>query len=461
MEKKIKDLSRRDFLKITGAGAAVTGATLAGCRPNNKVSAEGGALGEVPTDKMEYRTNRHTGDKVSLLGYGCMRWPMRKKADGTDEVDQDTVNELVDYAIAHGVNYFDTAPPYVRGWSETTSGIALKRHPRDKFYIATKLSNQRGARTFQDSRAMYEKSFKDLQVDYIDYYLLHNLGNVQAVKERFYENGMMDFLLKERQAGRIRNLGWSFHGDVAAFDYLLSQQDEGKVRWDFAMIQMNYYDWKYATGFNTPAEYLMAELEKRDIQAVVMEPLLGGRLARVNAQGLKLMKELHPGDSGAKWAFRYAGSHPNVLTVLSGMTYMEHLQENIRTYSPLEPINEQENRILEQVAEIMVNNDYIQCTECQYCMPCPYGIDIPGVFGHYNRIVSEDKRLKSSKDENYRRARREFLIGYDRSVPRLRQADHCNGCDKCRPNCPQRLDIPKEMLRVETYAEQLKQKLEF
>jgi len=461
------DLSRRDFLKAAGAGAGtmLAGSALAGCRLRGKNSPDG-VSGAGP-NKMTYRANHNTGDMVSLLGYGCMRWPLRQRADGNgEEVDQEAVNRLVDHAIANGVNYFDTAPGYVRGLSEEATGKALKRHPRDKFFVATKLSTQRdapGLRTFQGSKAMYEMSFSRLQVDYIDYYLLHFIGagGVPTLKERFYDNGMLNFLLKEREAGRIRNLGWSFHGDVAAFDYLLAEQDKGNVRWDFAMIQLNYVDWMHATGFNTNAEYLMAELAKRKIPPVVMEPLLGGRLARVNAQALKLMKGIHPADTAAKWAFRYAGSFPEVLTVLSGMTFIEHLRENIRTYSPLEPLNKQEHELLEQVTEILLDSNYVQCTECQYCMPCPYGIDIPGIFGHYNRIVSADKRLKSSKDENYRQARREFLIGYDRAVPKARQADQCNGCNKCGPKCPQKLDIPKEMQRIETYAEQLKQNLDF
>jgi Predicted oxidoreductases of the aldo/keto reductase family len=194
---------------------------------------------------------------------------------------------------------------------------------------------------------------------------------------------------------------------------------------------------------------------------VIMEPLLGGRLARVNTQAQTLMRTMHPEDTPAKWAFRYAGTPESVLTVLSGMVYMEHLQENIRTYAPLIPLTEQEYGLLEQVTELLLDADYVQCTECQYCMPCPYGLDIPGVFGHYNRIVSAGLQLKNSKDENYRKARRAFLVGYDRSVPKLRQADHCIGCNICRPLCPQRINIPKEMRRVEQYTEQLKQKLDF
>ena len=461
------EINRRSFLKTLGEGSVATAAALSGCKPDKKASAQSGAVGEVPTDKMTYRTTPTTGDKVSLLGYGCMRWPLRQKPDGSgEEIDQDAVNELVDYAIAHGVNYFDTAPVYVRGWSEQATGIALKRHPRDKFFIATKLSNMREGeqfRSFSASKALYEQSFKNLQVDYIDYYLLHaiGLGGMKAVMERFYDNGMVDFLVKEREAGRIRNLGWSFHGDIETFDYLLSQQDEGKVKWDFVQIQLNYIDWLHALGWNTNAEYLLGELEKRNIPAVVMEPLLGGRLSRLGSEALHILKEMRPEDSAASWAFRYAGSPESVLTVLSGMVYMEHLQENIRTYSPLEPLNEPEYAALEEVTKIMLNDDYVQCTECQYCMPCPYGVDIPGVFGHYNRIISAGKRLKSSKDENYREARRAFLVGYDRSIPKLRQSSHCIGCEICKPHCPQTIDIPNEMRRIDLYAEQLKQKVDF
>ncbi len=459
-QKNKKDINRRDFLRIAGVGTVATTAAVYGCKSDNTVSAEGGAIGEVPKDKMTYRINPHSGDKVSLLGYGCMRWPLRTNADGEEEVDQETVNQLVDYAIEHGVNYFDTAPVYIRGWSETATGIALKRHPRDKFFIATKLSNHRaGGRSFQAGIDMYNKSFRDLQVDYIDYYLLHSVGSsIKDFNERFVDNGLLDFLLKEKKAGRIRNLGWSFHGNVEVFDHMFTLG----IQWDFCQIQLNYQDWQHAAvPRNVNAEYLYAELVKHNVPAVIMEPLLGGRLARVNTQALTLMKEMHPGDTPAKWAFRYAGTPEHILTVLSGMVYMEHLQENIRTYAPLEPVTAQENEVLEKVTEILVNSDYVQCTECQYCMPCPYGINIPAVFAHYNRTVSAGEILKSANDDNYRKARRAFLIGYDRSVPKLRQADHCIGCNICRPLCPQRINIPQEMRRVDLYAEQLKQKLEF
>ena len=193
-----KEMNRRDFLKIVGISAAATTAAWAGCSPeNNPVSGGRAARTAIPTDRMTYRTNDKKGDHVSLLGYGCMRWPTLPSPDGRGNViDQDAVNELVDYAIAHGVNYFDTSPVYVQGWSEKSTGIALKRHPREKFLIATKLSNFAN-HTRENSIAMYRKSFEDLQVDYIDYYLLHSIGNggIDTFRARYIDNGMLDFLL--------------------------------------------------------------------------------------------------------------------------------------------------------------------------------------------------------------------------------------------------------------------------
>ena len=452
-------LSRRDFLKVAGAGTVVSVAALAGCRPANTVSAEGGALGEVPTDKMTYRTNPHTGDRVSLLGYGCMRWPSRKNSEGRDELDQEKINELVDYAIAHGVNYFDTAPVYLRGQSESATGIALARHPREKFFIATKASNHRGPYALDECVAMYRRSLAALQVDYIDYYLMHSVGgSIESFHQRFVDNGFLDFMLAEKAAGRIRNLGWSFHGNKEVFDYVLAFRG---IQWDFCQIQLNYQDWTIPIGASIDAKYLYDELMKKNVPAVIMEPLLGGRLARVPVQALTMMKEMHPGDTAAKWAFRFAGTPPGVLTSLSGMVYMEHLQENIRTHAPLVPLDESEYALLDDVSDILANADYIQCTTCQYCMPCPYGLDIPQVFAHYNRCVSAGQLLKSSTDENYREARRAFLVGYDRSVPKLRQANRCIECDQCRPKCPQRINIPAEMRRVDAYAEKLRTKTDF
>ena len=337
------------------------------------------------------------------------------------------VNALVDHAIAHGVNYFDTSPAYCRGHSEHATGVALSRHPRDKYFIATKLSNFAPSTWSREaSMAMYRNSFRELQVDYIDYLLLHGVGMGSGMEEfeaRYIDNGMLDFLLAEREAGRIRNLGFSYHGDIAVFDHLLAQHD--RYKWDFVQIQLNYVDWKHAKEVNTrntDAEYLYGELEKRGIPAVIMEPLLGGRLSNVHDHIAAHLKQRRPSSSVASWAFRFAGSFPGVLTVLSGMTYMEHLQDNLRTYSPLDELTDADKEFLEETAQLLLRYPTIPCNDCKYCMPCPYGLDIPAILLHYNKCVNEGNVATSSQDENYRRARRAFLVGYDRSVPKLRQA---------------------------------------
>lgn len=466
MEHKKNSINRREFLKRMGAGAIVSSTALVGCDSrHNPLTGNSKDMGEIPTDQMTYRTNHNTGDKVSLLGYGCMRWPFKQRADGeVEEIDQEAVNELVDYALAHGVNYFDTSPHYGRGQSEKATGIALSRHPRNSYYIATKMSTyleEHGENSYKDSVDMYHRSMELLQTDYLDYYLIHGagIGGMEVMNRRLIDNGMLDYLLKERKAGRIRNLGFSFHGEVEVFDYLLSRHDE--IHWDFVQIQLNYADWKHASGWNTNAEYLYGELTKRNIPAVVMEPLLGGRLASLTDYLNARLKQRRPDDNIASWSFRYAGSFPNVLTVLSGMTYMEHLQDNIRTYSPLEAVSAEEFGLLERTAEELLKYPTIPCTTCEYCMPCPYGINIPAIFSHYNKCVNEGNVPASSKDEQYSEARRAFLIGYDRSVPRLRQASHCIGCGQCQPHCPQNIKIPQQLHRIDDFVEQLKQGLEF
>lgn len=458
MEEHTNHINRRDFFKIVGITAA-TSTALYSCGLQNGDSSGNKALGPVPKDKMTYRSFPGLGnDKISLLGYGCMRWPTIPAPDGKGElIDQDAVNELVDYAIAHGVNYFDTSPVYVQGWSEKATGIALKRHPREKLYIATKLSNFANY-SRENSLAMYRKSFEELQVDYLDYYLLHSIGGgdgMQTFNRRYVDNGMLDFLMEERKAGRIRRLGWSFHGSVEVFDQVLAMHD--RVHWDFVQIQLNYVDWRHATGNNINAEYLYGELAKRRIPAVIMEPLLGGRLSNVPQHIIARLKQRRPEDSVASWAFRFAGSPDGVLTVLSGMTYMEHLQDNIRTYSPLVPLTGEDKEYLEETAQLMMKYPTIPCNDCKYCMPCPYGIDIPAILVHYNKCVNEGNVPKSSQDENYRKARRAYLIGYDRSVPKLRQASHCIGCNQCVSHCPQSIDIPEELHRIDNFVEQLKQ----
>ena len=420
---------------------------------------------------MTYRTNPNTGDKVSLLGFGMMRLPV--EAGGTERehpdspIDQTAVNEMVDYALAHGVNFFDTSPAYCRGNSEKVTGIALSRHPRSSYYISTKLSNfSPDSWKREESQAMFERSLRYLQTDYVDYLLLHSIGGgrdaLATFNGRYIDNGILDWLVEQKQKGRIRNLGFSYHGDVRIFDMLLRWHDEGKYHWDFVLIELNYVDWNYASEINprnTDASYLYGELHKRGIPANVMEPLLGGRLAKQPTPILHEMKKMDINATPAEWAFRFAGTPEGILTVLSGMTYIEHLQENCRTYSPLRPITPDEDAMLMRLAEQIVGMKAVPCTACNYCMPCPYGLNIPIIFSYYNNCLAEELMpiAGGSEDREFRKARRRWLLGYDRAVEPARQADHCIGCNHCIPHCPQRIDIPAEMQRIDSFVEQLKQ----
>ncbi len=462
-----KNISRRNFLKIIGATAGAT--ALAGCgvkssEPDNSAADEiATTSANVPKSGMTMRVNPTTGDEVSLLGYGCMRLPTIEGVSAREndsEIDQQQVNRLVDYAIEHGVNLFDTSPAYCKGMSEKAMGIALSRHPRDKYFLSTKLSNFAPQTwSYQESVKMYRNSMKELKTDYLDYYLLHAIGGKgdegrKAIHQRYLDNGMLDFLIKERSAGRIRNLGFSFHGEPDIFDWLLSMHKD--VHWDFVLIQMNYLDWE-----NSGAEYLYRRLEELSIPALVMEPLLGGRLVKLPDAVVAKLKQREPNRSVASWAFRFAGTPKGILSVLSGMTYMEHLQDNLRTYMPLKPISDDEHQFLMETAEMIVKYPTIPCNDCKYCMPCPYGIDIPSILLHYNKCVNEGNVTTSSNDPRYAEARRAFLVGYDRAVEKLRQADHCVGCGKCMTHCPQQIDIPAELIRIDDYIEKLKQKTNF
>ena len=445
---KKNNIDRREFFKTAGTAALVMGGL--GCISKGGVTA---AAADAGSEGMTYRTNNGNGDKVSILGYGCMRWPMIKDENGKDIVDQENVDRLIDYAIEHGVNYFDTAPVYLQGQSEAATGLSLKRYPRESYYIATKLSNFSNA-TKENSIEMYRSSLRNLQTDYIDYYLLHSLSGLDAFNQRFGESGIMDFLQAEREAGRIRNLGFSFHGTAEGFDEMMALHE--KYHWDFVQIQLNYIDWTHASGRNAKAKYLQEELDKRGIQSIIMEPLLGGRLSKVPEHIAGRLKERNPQGSVASWAFRFAGTHPGVLCVLSGMTYMEHLQDNVGTYSPLKPLNDEELAFLEETAELMQKYPTVPCNDCKYCMPCPYGIDIPAILLHYNKCVNEGEIATSTQDENYRKARRAYLVSYDRAVPKLRQAARCIGCNQCMSHCPQNINIPRELQKIDRYIENLK-----
>ena len=464
MNNKRLDPSRRHFLQHLACGAGSALAMMA-LQPLNALSSvvpprkretdlsqvapaesRGTApLEELLNSRMTYRVQHGSGKQVSLLGFGMMRLPD----------DQEQVDQMVDYAMAHGVNYFDTAPMYMGGRSEVLTGNTLSRFPREKYFVATKMSNQnRRLWSFDDSKRMYEQSMERLRVDYIDYYLLHSIGGgMESLKGRFLDNGILDFLLREREAGRIRHLGFSYHGDVRDFDWLLDHNDE--YHWDFVQIQMNFLDWRHASlrggrRHDADAEYLYGKLDKLGIQCVIMEPLRGGAFGRMAPELAEQLKAVRPDDSPARWAFRWVGSYPNVLTTLSGMNRMDHVKENIETFSPLENCTEAENKLLANIADQMAGIPTIPCTTCAYCMPCPYGVDIPANFAYYNEAVNQHLLpLPDATADDFASRKQMFLDGYHKALPEEKAwARACQDCGECLPKCPQQIRIPNQMARI-------------
>ena len=444
MKERKPDMNRREFLQRLGLGAGSALAMMA-MEPLSALGAKTPRANDEVENKMTYRVQHGSGEKISLLGFGMMRLP-----DNQEQVD-----ELVDYAIAHGVNYFDTAPMYMGGRSEVLTGNTLSRFPREKFHVATKMSNQNGRTwSYDSSKRMYEQSLERLKVDYIDYYLLHGIGGgMDSLKGRFLDNGILDFLLKEREAGRIKHLGFSYHGDVRDFDWLLDHQDE--YHWDFVQIQMNFLDWRHASirqgrRHDADAEYLYDKLEKKGVQAVIMEPLRGGAFGRMAGKLTDQLKAVRPNDSTARWAFRWVGSYPNVLTTLSGMNRMEHLVDNVETFSPLEACTEAENKLLADIADQMSGFPTIPCTTCGYCMPCPFGLDIPSNFAYYNEAVnSHILPLPDKTAADYTARKEQFAEGLRKALPETSKwATQCTDCEECLSKCPQQIRIPNQMARI-------------
>lgn len=397
-------------------------------------------------------------DGVSLLGYGSMRMPTvdgghantwAKEGYSDTVIDQPRLNAQVKLLLDGGVNVFDTSPAYCRGESERRLGEALAANgaPRTSYLLSSKLSNfAKGQWSAEASTAMFEKTLENLRTDYLDIYLIHNVGG-ENFENRFIRNGVLDWLFEQKRLGRIRRIGFSIHGDRPRFEWLMKQHDAGRYRWDVALIQANYVDWHHAAEVNrrnVHAEFYYRELDRRGIRMMVMEPLLGGQLANPPEAVLRELRALDADATPASWAFRFCGSHPNVLTVLSGMREESHIRENLATFSPLKPLTNVERVALERAAAEFVGCGAVPCTHCNYCMPCPYGLDIPSLF-----LFINDVRTKKLGD------RKEIRRLYERLVPDpRRRADRCIGCGRCESHCPQRIDIPRTLDAVAAFVEE-------
>ena len=448
-----KNITRREALKdmlYMGVGLASAGTILQACasRSGERMAASKVTYQPKPEapagSKVDTRHFDSLGLDISMLGLGCMRLPSRPRSQGGG-LDQDAVNEMVDYSIEHGINYFDTAPIY--GQSEVVMGHALKRHPRESFMLATKMSTMNDPNpTVESAKRMFETSMKNLQVDYFDFYLLHNVSSEEQFERRFGSNGVMDYILSLKEEGKIRHLGFSFHGSNADLPPLLD-----KYPWEFVQIQLNYVDWKYFTAqWDQPdsecsSEALYKILHDRNIPVLVMEPVKGGALANVSDALRDKMLERHPDLSPAGNALSFVGSLPGVMVTLSGMSNMEQLKENVSLFTGFKPFDEADMKFMNTLADLYNANVHVPCTACAYCMPCPNGVDIPGNFKVFNTCSDELSIPDPAvQDKDYKQKRKVFLKRYD-ALEKGMRADACIDCGACLPKCPQRIRIPEQL----------------
>lgn len=443
------DISRRTFLKLLGgglAGAAAGGALvkrediLAFLDADKAAGAAGTDLGKVTT-----RYYKPLGKDLSLLGFGCMRLPTTFTASGR-EIDKELGEKMVDFAYRHGINYFDTAWFYHDGKSEAFIGQALQKYPRDTVYLADKMPTPI-LTGLDQAKDIFQTQLDRCQVAYFDNYMLHSLTSQDQFDELYIQDGILDYLRQEKARGRIRCLGFSFHGDVPFFHYLLDQYD-----WDFCMIQLNYADWNEpgeAPSGSHQAGDLYRKCREKDVPIFVMEPVKGGNLANLSSSAEAILKQQRPEASMASWALRWVGSKEGVITMNSGMSNLEQVLDNIRTLSNFQPLSAAEERAIQRSLGKEAGSGAIPCTYCRYCEPCPYGVDIAGVFHIYNRY-GEPAGIDVDHPQGASAAQEKaFLAHYQNNLERPQRASHCTACGRCLPKCPQHIDIPKHVRAID------------
>ena len=368
------------------------------------------------------------GLKLSALGMGAMRLPV---IDGDDaKVDAAAAQEMVDYAMEHGINYYDTAWGYHNGNSELVMGQALSKYPRENFYLATKFPGY-DLSNMDKVEEIFEKQLEKCQVSYFDFYLFHNVCemNIDAYLDPKY--GIYEYLMKQKENGRIRHLGFSAHGSYEVIKRLLEAYGE---HMEFCQLQINYVDWSFQD-----AKKKVELLKSYGIPVWVMEPLRGGRLAKLPENAEKQLKELRPDEKIPAWAFRFLQTIPEVTMVLSGMSNYEQMKENIQTFETEKPLSETEMETLLSVADGMLNGT-LPCTACHYCVShCPQGLDIPALLELYN-------------EHNFTGGG--FIAPMAlMAIPKEKHPDACVGCRSCEEVCPQQIKISEAMA---DFAEKLK-----
>ena len=368
---------------------------------------------------MELRRFDKLGIETSLLGFGCMRFPVT--AEGA--IDEELAQKMLDTAIAAGVNYIDTAYPYHNGESEPFVGRALKKYDRKSFYLATKLPVWE-IKQPEDTAVIFEKQLSRLQTDYVDFYLLHALN-----RDRFkqvVEMGILDYCVEQQQAGKIKYLGFSFHDSYDAFEEIINYRD-----WDFCQIQYNYMDTEEDPG---DKGYELAV--EKNVPLIIMEPIKGGTLANFADDITSMFHENDKEASVASYALRWVGSHTGVKVILSGMSTLEQVEDNLHTFENFVPLSKKEEETIDKVVEILNSRVQNGCTGCRYCMPCPAGVNIPGCFSTWNTYHMY---------QNYNAVK----WSWETAIGEKAQAKNCIKCGKCEAQCPQKIAIREDLAKVQ------------
>lgn len=366
---------------------------------------------------MEYRKLEKKGIEVSLLGFGCMRFPTLPNG----EIDEVEAEKMMDEAIKSGVNYLDTAYPYHDGKSEAFMGKVAKKYDRSSLYYATKLPMWL-INSVEDAERIFNEQLEHLQTDYVDFYLFHALDKNRW--DTILKHNLIEWAEKHVAAGHIKNLGFSFHDDYETFEKILKYRD-----WDFCQIQYNYMDTEIQAGLKG---YKLTE--ELGIPLVIMEPVKGGMLASMPDDITAMFKASDSEASVASWALRFVGTHPNVKVILSGMSTMEQVQDNLKTFKEFKPLDEAEKKLVNDVVAAVKARVKNGCTGCRYCMPCPAGVNIPRLFRIWNDYGMYDDKGRAKR-------------GYFDQTKEENRADVCIECGACEAQCPQSLSI-RENLKV-------------
>lgn len=366
---------------------------------------------------MEKRKFDKLGIESSLLGFGCMRFPL----DSEGNINEKEAEKMIDLALKEGVTYIDTAYPYHNGDSEPFVGKVLKKYDRSSFTLATKLPVWE-IDSQDKAREIFESQLKRLDVDYVDFYLLHALDADKWKKVKKYH--LIDLCEELRKEGKIKYLGFSFHDEYPVFEDILRSHD-----WDFCQLQLNYMDMGIQAG--QKGVDLANEL---NVPLVVMEPIKGGSLANLPSDVTKIFKDYHQEATLASWALRYVGTLPGVKVILSGMSTLEQVQDNLKTFNAYQNLNDQELAIVQTVADTLHSRTKNGCTGCAYCMPCPFGVNIPGNFKYWNNcFIYDDPQTFKAKYQK---------------MDEKAKASHCQQCGACEKMCPQQLPIREDLKRV-------------